>query len=58
MSAVQRIKGVAGEREAADLAGDLTSWNVRRRVRQHDGDSDLTGGPGWAVEVKRLEGKT
>jgi hypothetical protein len=26
---------------------------VRRRVRQHDGDSDLEGIPGWCVEVKR-----
>lgn len=43
----------SGEREAADLVREHTGWDVRRRVRQHDGDSDLTGAPGWAVEVKR-----
>lgn len=53
MSAMQRTKGKAGEREVAALVRDLTGWDVRRRVRQHDGDSDLVGVPGWAVEVKR-----
>lgn len=53
MSAMQRTKGKAGEREVAALIRDLTGWDVRRRVRQHDGDSDLVGVPGWSVEVKR-----
>lgn len=53
MTAMQRNKGKAGEREAAELVRDLTGWDVRRRVRQHAGDSDLQGVPGWAVEVKR-----
>lgn len=53
MSAMQRNKGKAGEREIAAIVRDLTGWDVRRRVRQHDGDSDLEGVPGWAVEVKR-----
>jgi len=53
MSAMQRNKGKAGEREAAELVRELTGWDVRRRVRQHVGDSDLQGVPGWAVEVKR-----
>jgi hypothetical protein len=53
MSAMQRNKGKAGEREAAELVRELTGWDVRRRVRQHAGDSDLQGVPGWAVEVKR-----
>lgn len=53
MSAMQRTKGKAGEREIAALVRDLTGWDVRRRVRQHDGDSDLEGVPGWSVEVKR-----
>ena len=53
MSVMQRNKGKAGEREAAELVCEHTGWDVRRRVRQHDGDSDLTGAPGWAVEVKR-----
>lgn len=46
MSAMQRNKGKAGEREAAELVREHTGWDVRRRVRQHDGDSDLTSAPG------------
>lgn len=53
MSSMQRNKGKTGEREVAELVRDLTGWDVRRRVRQHGGDSDLTGVPGWSVEVKR-----
>lgn len=53
MSKMQRDKGQHGEREAAALIRDLTGWDVRRRVRQHDGDADLEGVPGWAVEIKR-----
>lgn len=53
MGRAQRQKGKAGEREVAELVRDLTGWDVRRRVRQHDGDSDLTGIPGWSAEVKR-----
>lgn len=53
MSAMSRTKGKAGERELAGLLRDLTGWDVQRLVRQHDGDSDLLGVPGWAVEVKR-----
>ncbi len=56
MSAMQRNKGKAGEREAAAIIRDLTGWDVQRRVRQHDGDSDLLGVPGWCVEVKRHAG--
>lgn len=50
---MQRIKGQQGEREVAALIRDLTGWDVRRRVRNHAGDSDLVGVPGWSVEVKR-----
>lgn len=53
MSATQRTKGQSGEREAAAIIRDLTGWNAQRRVRQHDGDSDLVGIPGWSAEVKR-----
>jgi hypothetical protein len=53
MSALSRTKGKAGEREAAALIAEHTGWQVKRRVRQHDGDSDLEGVPGWSVEVKR-----
>ena len=50
---MQRSKGKVGEREIAALIREHTGWDVQRRVRQHDGDSDLVGVPGWAVEVKR-----
>lgn len=53
MGKLSRNKGKAGEREAASLIREHTGWDVRRRVRQHDGDSDLLGVPGWSVEVKR-----
>jgi hypothetical protein len=53
MSAMQRTKGQAGERELAAEIHAATGWDVRRRVRQHDGDSDLEGVPGWSVECKR-----
>ncbi len=53
MSRMQRDKGKVGEREAAELVRQHTGWDVRRRVRQHDGDSDLVGTPGWAIEIKR-----
>ena len=53
MSKSQRTKGQSGEREVAALIRDLPGWDVRRRVRQHDGDNDLLGVPGWAIEVKR-----
>lgn len=58
MGKAQRDKGKSGEREIAALVRDATGWDVRRRVRQHDGDSDLTGAPGWAVEVKRHRSAT
>lgn len=53
MGASQRRKGNSGELEAAGIIRDLTGWDAKRRVRQHDGDSDLLGVPGWAIEVKR-----
>ena len=53
MSAMQRAKGQAGERELAALLRTITGLDVQRRVRQHVGDSDLLGLPGWAIEVKR-----
>lgn len=53
MSAAQREKGKRGEREVAALIRDMLGYEVRRRVRQHDGDSDLVGVPGWSIEVKR-----
>lgn len=53
MSAASRTKGKAGERDAAGLIRDLLGFDVRRRVRQHVGDSDLVGIPNWSLEVKR-----
>ena len=53
MTALSRTKGQSGERELAGLIRDITGWNAQRRVRQHDGDSDIEGVPGWSVEVKR-----
>ena len=41
MGAMSRNKGKTGEREAAALLSDLLGLDIRRRVRQHDGDSDL-----------------
>lgn len=52
---MQRTKGQQGEREIAALIRDLTGWEVKRRVRNHAGDSDLVGIPGWSVEVKRYK---
>ena len=53
MGLKSRRKGANGELEIAGIIRDLTGWDVRRKVRQHDGDSDLEGVPGWSVEVKR-----
>ena len=53
MGLKSRRKGANGELEIAGIVRDLTGWHVRRKVRQHDGDSDLEGVPGWSVEVKR-----
>ena len=58
MGAMSRTKGAAGERELAAALRELTGWDIRRRVRQHDGDSDLEGVPGWSIEVKRHRAAT
>lgn len=50
---MQRTKGSRGELEIAAILADLTGYAVKRRVRNHDGDSDLDGIPGWSIEVKR-----
>jgi len=54
---MSRSKGQAGEREVAHLLLGLTGLDVRRRVRQHEGDSDIEY-PGWAVECKRYASVT
>jgi len=53
MGGLSRAKGKRGERELAALLSDLTGRSIKRRVRQHEGDSDLEGLPGWAIECKR-----
>lgn len=50
---MSRQKGKAGEREIAALLTVLTGFDVRRKVRQHAGDSDLEGVDGWEIEAKR-----
>ena len=50
---MSRQKGKSGEREIAALLTALTGFDVRRRVRQHAGDSDLEGVDGWEIEAKR-----
>lgn len=47
-----RAKGQRGERELAALLAQLTGHPVKRQVRNHRGDADLAGLPGWAVECK------
>ncbi|MEM5316092.1 hypothetical protein [Paraburkholderia sp. JHI869] len=54
MGAMQRRKGGDGERELARLLADELGADVRRRCRQHPGDSDVLGVDGWAVECKRV----
>ncbi len=58
MGRSQRTKGAGGERELAAALRALTGHDVRRLVRQHDGDHDLLGLPGWAIEVKRYGAAT
>lgn len=53
MGMKSRNKGKTGEREIAAIVRDVTGWDVKRKVRQLDGESDLEGIPGWSVEVKR-----
>jgi hypothetical protein len=52
MGKMQREKGKRGERAVAQILTSLTGRDVRRRVRQHDGDSDLVGFEPWCIEVK------
>jgi len=55
MAGLSRNKGKAGEREIARILTELTGHEVRSRVRQHDGDDDLVGVPGWSIEAKRYK---
>ncbi len=53
MGKASREKGKRGEREVAAIIRDLLGFDASRRVRQHEGDSDILGVPGWVIEVKR-----
>lgn len=55
MGSMSRDKGKRGEREVAALIRELLGLDASRRVRQHEGDSDILGVPGWCIEVKRCE---
>lgn len=48
-----RRKGQVGERELANLLGEMLGVTLKRRVRNHEGESDITGLDGFSVEVKR-----
>lgn len=50
-----RRKGAAGEREVASIIRDLLGYDARRACRQHAGDSDILGVPGWSIESKRQD---
>lgn len=52
MGAMQRRKGAQAERDVCALIRDLLGVDARRRVRQHEADSDVLGLPGFAIEVK------
>lgn len=51
-----RRKGQVAERQVAALIAELTGWTIKRRVRNHAGDSDLEGVPFHCVEVKDRAG--
>ena len=53
MGSMSREKGKRGEREVAAIISDLLGVSASCRVRQHEGDSDILGVPGWSIEVKR-----
>ena len=56
MSAMQRRKGQAGERELFVILSDELGFTVRRNVDQaRHGGADGLDIPGWAIEVKRQE---
>lgn len=47
-----RSKGQAAERQLAAELSALLGVEVKRRVRNHAGENDLTGLPGWSPECK------
>ena len=59
MSAMQRTKGANGEREVARLLRSALGIEITRNWQSQSsgGGFDLTGVPGWAIEVKRAAGE-
>jgi len=56
MSAMQRNKGAAGERELFALLSNELGFIVRRGLdAARDGGADCLDVPGWAIECKRCE---
>jgi Holliday junction resolvase len=56
MSAMQRNKGAAGERELFGLLSHELGFVVRRGLgAARDGGADSLDVPGWAIECKRCE---
>jgi Holliday junction resolvase len=53
MGKASREKGKRGEREVASIISEILGVAATRKVRQHNGDSDIVGVPGWCIEVKR-----
>lgn len=54
---VSRAKGASGEREVARLIREWLGFDVKRnwQAQSAEGGADLTGVPGWAIEVKRAK---
>ena len=56
MSASQRRKGAAAEREVLRLLGEELGQVLQRNIQQtRDGGADCLCVKGWAIEVKRQE---
>lgn len=56
MSASQRRKGAAAEREVLRLLGDELGQSLQRNITQtRGGGADCLEVHGWAIEVKRQE---
>ena len=57
MSALQRTKGATAERVVAKLIRDWLGLDVRRnwQAQSAEGGADLTGIPGWSIEIKRAK---